>query len=40
MPLRERSGELKALASLYISTVNIDLAKQVIGFMPQAMKLM
>lgn len=39
-PLRERSGEIQALASLYISTANIDLAKQVIGFTPQAMALM
>lgn len=36
MPLRERSEEIQALASLYISTLNIDLAKQVIGFTKQA----
>lgn len=39
VPLRERSNEIQALASLYISTVNIDLAKQIIGFTPQAMAL-
>ncbi|MBS6642686.1 MAG: PrpR N-terminal domain-containing protein [Clostridiaceae bacterium] len=39
IPLRERSGEIQALSSLYISTVNIDLAKQVIGFTPQAIDL-
>ena len=39
IPLRERFGEIQALSSLYISTVNIDLAKQVIGFTPQAIDL-
>lgn len=39
-PLRERADEIQALSSLYISTVNIDLAKQIIGFTPQAMALM
>ena len=40
IPLRERVSELRALASLYINTVNVDLAKQVTGFTPKAMALM
>lgn len=39
-PLRKRASEIHALAALYVSTINIDLAKQVIGFTPQAMELM
>lgn len=35
-PLRERVDEIQALSSLYISTLNLDLAKQVIGFTPHA----
>lgn len=39
-PLRNRTDEIQSLASLYISTANMDLAKQVTGFSPQAMALM
>lgn len=40
IPLRERKAELKALASLYISTANLELSKQVAGFTPKAMSLL
>lgn len=40
IPLRQRVSEIRALASLYISTMNMELAKQVTGFTPKAMSLM
>lgn len=39
-PLRERSDELPTLSSLYLNTLNANLAKQIIGFEPGAMKLL
>jgi len=38
--LRSRSDELISLASLYLSTLNMDLGKQIIGFEPQAAELL
>lgn len=39
-PLRSRSDELPSLASLYLSTLNMELGKQIIGFDPQAIQLL
>lgn len=39
-PLRERLDEIPTLSSLYLSTLNINLAKQIIGFEPEALKLL
>ena len=37
-PLRSRRDELPSLASLYLSSLNAELGKQIIGFDPQAME--
>ena len=37
-PLKERTDEIAKLSSLYISNLNLNLAKQIIGFEPQALK--
>ena len=39
-PLRERIQELPSLSSLYLNTLNLDLAKQIIGFTPDAFELL
>ncbi|NDL66662.1 sigma-54-dependent transcriptional regulator [Anaerotalea alkaliphila] len=39
-PLRNRREELPSLSSIYISTLNVTLAKQIIGFESDAMALM
>lgn len=39
-PLRARADELPSLASLYLSALNMELGKQIIGFDPQAMALL
>lgn len=39
-PLRARVDELPSLASLYLSTLNMELGKQIIGFDPQAIALL
>lgn len=39
-PLRERTADIRPLSGLYISTANIVMAKQVIGFTPEAMTLL
>lgn len=39
-PLRTRTDELPSLASLYLSTLNMELGKQIIGFDPQAIALL
>lgn len=39
-PLRARTDELPSLASLYLSTLNMELGKQIIGFDPQAIELL
>lgn len=39
-PLRTRTDELSSLASLYLSTLNMELGKQIIGFDPQAIALL
>lgn len=39
-PLRARTDELPSLASLYLSTLNMELGKQIIGFDPQAIALL
>lgn len=39
-PLRSRTDELPSLASLYLSTLNMELGKQIIGFDPQAVNLL
>ncbi|SHI56378.1 Transcriptional regulator containing an AAA-type ATPase domain and a DNA-binding domain [Dethiosulfatibacter aminovorans DSM 17477] len=39
-PLRERTGDIPQMSSLYINALNLDLAKQIIGFVPEAMELM
>lgn len=37
-PLRSRADELPSLANLYLSSLNMELGKQIIGFDPQAME--
>ena len=39
-PLRERIHELAALASIYLSTLNVSLGKQLIGVEPRAMEML
>lgn len=39
-PLRERTFDIPALSSLYLGTLNVKLAKQLIGFEPDALALM
>lgn len=39
-PLWERSDEIPALSSLYLNTLNLNLAKQIIGFETEAMTLL
>ncbi len=39
-PLRERIQELPTLASIYLSTLNVSLGKQLIGFEPKAMEML
>lgn len=39
-PLRERSEDIPALSSLYLNTLNLNLAKQIIGFEPDALNLL
>ncbi len=39
-PLRERSDELPTLSSLYLSSLNVELARQIIGFETEAMDLL
>lgn len=38
-PLRERVNEIPALSSLYLNTINVSMANQIIGFEPEAMDL-
>lgn len=38
-PLRERAADIPTLSSLYLGTLNVELAKQIIGFEPEAMLL-
>lgn len=39
-PLRERIHELPTLSSIYLSTLNVTLGKQLIGFEPKAMEML
>ena len=39
-PLRERVHEIPTLCSLYLNTLNVSMANQIIGFEPDAMQLM
>ncbi|MDO5409940.1 MAG: PrpR N-terminal domain-containing protein [Lachnospiraceae bacterium] len=39
-PLRERIQELPTLASIYLSTLNVELGKQLTGFEPKAMEML
>lgn len=39
-PLRERIEDIPTLSSLYLNTLNLNLAKQIIGFEPDALKLL
>lgn len=39
-PLRERTGDLPTLSSLYINTLNISMSNQIIGMEPEAMVLL
>lgn len=39
-PLRERIHELPTLSSIYLSTLNVDLGKQLAGFEPKAMEML
>ncbi|MDN5298527.1 MAG: hypothetical protein PWP51_1080 [Clostridiales bacterium] len=39
-PLREHTDEIPKLSSLYLSTLNLNLAKQIIGFEPEALSLL
>lgn len=39
-PLRERVHELPTLSSIYLSTLNVELGKQLIGFEPKAMEML
>lgn len=39
IPLRERMDEMPAFTSLYLNALNVQLAKQVIGFAPEALKM-
>lgn len=37
-PLRERTKEIPTLSSLYLNTLNVSMANQIIGFEPEAME--
>lgn len=39
-PLSERTEEIPTMSSLYLSTLNLSLAKQIIGFEPEALTLL
>lgn len=39
-PLRNRRGEILPLASLYLSRINLDLGKQLLGFEPHAISIL
>ncbi len=39
-PLRERIDDIPTLSSLYLNTLNLNMAKQIIGFEPDALKLL
>lgn len=39
-PLRERINELPTISSLYLGNLNVELARQIIGFEPEAMALL
>ena len=39
-PLRERMEELPPISSLYLGNLNVELARQIIGFEPEAMALL
>ena len=39
-PLRERMEELPTISSLYLGNLNVELARQIIGFEPEAMALL
>lgn len=39
-PLRERAEEIPTLSSLYLNTLNVSMANQIIGFEPEAMDLL
>lgn len=39
-PLRERAEELPTISSLYLGNLNVELARQIIGFEPEAMALL
>lgn len=39
-PLRERTKEIPTLSSLYLNTLNVSMANQIIGFEPEAMELL
>lgn len=39
-PLRERTEDIPGIATLYISQINNELGKQIVGFEPEAMALM
>ena len=39
-PLRERADEIPTLSSLYLNTLNVSMANQIIGFEPEAMELL
>lgn len=39
-PLRERTGEIPTLSSLYLNSINVSMANQIIGFEPEALKLL
>lgn len=39
-PLRERTEEIPTMTSLYLSTLNLNLVKQIIGFEPEALTLL
>ncbi len=39
-PLRDRIGEIPTLASLYLNSINVSMANQIIGFEPEALQLL
>ncbi len=39
-PIRERIQDIPTLSSLYLGTLNVEMAKQIIGFEPEAMDMM
>lgn len=40
LPLRELANEISTLSSLYLNTINVSMANQIIGFEPEAMELL